>query len=71
MNTLSKESSSLICHLMAILSEAREEHRATAAKLIAKKRLCCSFFLFGPLELRLTGGEGVKEFLQRPCLRTS
>ena len=39
---------------------------------IANERLCCPFFRFtlevapaqGPLWLRLTGGEGVKEFLQ-------
>ena len=47
MNALSSESSSLACHLMAIPSEAREEHGATAAKFIEKERLCCPFFHFG------------------------
>ena len=47
MNTLSNESSSLACHLMAILSEAREEHGMTAAKFIENERLCCPFFHFG------------------------
>ena len=39
MNALPNESSSLACHLMAILSEAREEHRTTAAKFIENERL--------------------------------
>lgn len=42
------------------------------AQFIANERLCCPFFSFalevtpahGPLWLRITGGEGVKEFLQ-------
>lgn len=42
------------------------------AKFIENERLCCPFFSFGlevepnsgPLWLRLTGGEGVKEILQ-------
>ena len=42
------------------------------AKFIENERLCCPFFSFGlevepnsgPLWLRLTGGEGVKEMLQ-------
>lgn len=42
------------------------------AKYIENDRLCCPFFNFGvevepnngPLWLRLTGGEGVKEILQ-------
>ncbi|HEY9710052.1 MAG TPA: hypothetical protein V6D48_17730, partial [Oculatellaceae cyanobacterium] len=42
------------------------------AKFIENERLCCPFFRFGldvepnsgPLWLRLTGGEGVKEILQ-------
>ena len=42
------------------------------AKFIENEQLCCSFFHFaveveshnGPLWLRLTGGEGVKELLQ-------
>ena len=42
------------------------------AKFIENERLCCPFFNFGlevepnsgPLWLRLTGGEGVKEILQ-------
>ncbi|MEO5888387.1 MAG: hypothetical protein ABIQ77_12070 [Anaerolineales bacterium] len=44
----------------------------TIAKFIENERLCCPFFNFGlevepnsgPLWLRLTGGEGVKEILQ-------
>ena len=44
----------------------------TVAEFITFERLCCRFFNFvlevepedGPLWLRLTGGEGVKEFLQ-------
>ena len=72
MNALPNESSSLACHLMAILSEAREEHGTTAAKFIENERLCCPFFHFGLkvepngglLWLRLAGGEGVKEILQ-------
>lgn len=43
-----------------------------AAELIANERLCCPFFGFalelepdgGPLWLKLTGGEGVKQFIQ-------
>jgi hypothetical protein len=35
MNTLSNESSSQACHLMAILSETREEHGATAPQIFA------------------------------------
>ena len=35
MNTLSNESSSLACHLMAILSETREGHRTTAPQIFA------------------------------------
>jgi hypothetical protein len=42
------------------------------AKFIANERLCCPFFSFvlevtpqhGPLWLRLTGGDGVKELLR-------
>src|SRR5437867_9889441 len=42
------------------------------AAFIANERLCCPFLCFtlevtpaqGPLWLRLTGGEGVKEFIQ-------
>jgi len=50
-----------------------EEGRFMAiAKFIENERLCCPFFNFGvevepnsgPLWLRLTGGEGVKEILQ-------
>lgn len=44
MSTPSNESSSLACHLMTILSEAREEHGTTAVKLIEKERLGCPFF---------------------------
>jgi hypothetical protein len=41
-------------------------------QFIANERLCCPFFTFvlevtpahGPLWLRITGGEGVKEFMQ-------
>jgi hypothetical protein len=44
----------------------------TIAKFIENERLCCPFFNFGlevvsnrgPLWLRLTGGDGVKEILQ-------
>jgi hypothetical protein len=44
----------------------------TVAEFITLERLCCRFFNFvlevkpegGPLWLRLTGGEGVKELLQ-------
>jgi len=46
------------------------------AKFIENERLCCPFFNFGlevepnsgPLWLRLTGGEGVKEILQTTLL---
>ena len=72
MNALPNESSSLACHLMAILSEAREEHGTTAATFIENEWLCCPFFHVGLkvepsgglLWLRLAGGEGVKEILQ-------
>lgn len=52
---------------------ANEPSRFMAiAKFIENERLCCPFFNFGleiepnsgPLWLRLTGGEGVKEILQ-------
>lgn len=47
-----------------------------AAEFIANERLCCPFFGFtlelepegGPLWLKLTGGEGVKQFLQAEIL---
>lgn len=50
-----------------------------AAEFIANERLCCPFFGFGlelepergPLWLKLTGGTGVKEFLQREFVKTS
>ena len=43
-----------------------------AAAFIANERLCCPFFTFalevepegGPLWLRLTGGDGIKQFIQ-------
>ena len=46
------------------------------AKFIENERLCCAFFNFGleieanngPLWLRLTGGEGVKEILKTTLL---
>jgi len=46
------------------------------AAFIANERLCCPFFTFAlevpaaqrPLWLRITGGEGVKEFLQAALL---
>jgi hypothetical protein len=45
---------------------------AQVIQFIANERLCCPFFTFtlevapanGPLWLRITGGAGVKEFLQ-------
>ncbi len=45
---------------------------ASLAEFIASERLCCPFFTFavelspgqGPLWLRLTGPEGVKDFIQ-------
>lgn len=48
------------------------------AKFIENERLCCPFFNFeleieansGPLWLRLTGGEGVKEILRTTLLET-
>lgn len=52
---------------------ANEPGRIMAiAKFIENERLCCSFFHFGldiepnngPIWLKLTGGEGVKEILQ-------
>lgn len=48
------------------------------AKFIENERLCCPFFHFGleiepsagPIWLRLTGGEGVKEILQTTLFET-
>ena len=48
------------------------------AEFISLERLCCPFFKFelavdggdSPAWLRLTGGEGVKEFLQTAFIRT-
>ena len=48
------------------------EQYAQVAQFIANERLCCPFFTFvlevtprnGPIWLRITGGERVKDFLQ-------
>jgi hypothetical protein len=50
----------------------RADQYALLAAFIGNERLCCPFFRFtlevtsaqGPLWLRITGGEGVKEFMQ-------
>ncbi len=50
----------------------------TLAEFISLERLCCPFFSFaleleadgGPVWLRLTGREGVKDFLQAAFVRT-
>ena len=50
----------------------RADQYPLLAAFIANERLCCPFFCFtlevtpaqGPLWLRLTGGEGVKEFIE-------
>lgn len=50
----------------------RADQFERVAQFIASERLCCPFFSFtlevapaqGPIWLRITGGEGVKEFLQ-------
>ena len=51
----------------------RADQYERVAQFIANERLCCPFFTFvlevtpaqGPLWLRVTGSEGVKDFLQR------
>jgi hypothetical protein len=48
-----------------------EEYNAVA-EFVSRERLCCPFLTFtlelapecGPLTLRLTGGEGVKDFIR-------
>lgn len=50
-----------------------------AAEFVTLERLCCPFFGFtlevepkgGSLWLKLTGGEGVKEFIQSEFIKTS
>jgi hypothetical protein len=50
----------------------RADQYSQLSAFIANERLCCPFFRFtlevtpaqGPLWLRLTGGDGVKEFIQ-------
>jgi len=50
----------------------RAEEYPQLVQFVANERLCCPFFRFtlevaparGPIWLRITGGEGVKEFLQ-------
>lgn len=52
--------------------QSEAEQILTLAEFITLERRCCSFFTFrleiqsgnGPLWLRLTGGQGVKEFLR-------
>lgn len=56
---------------------AEPSHLLTLAEFISLERLCCPFFAFaleleadgGPLWLRLTGREGVKDFLQAAFVR--
>jgi hypothetical protein len=48
-----------------------------AAEFVAYERLCCPFFNFvlevtpqaGPMWLRLTGGEGVQDFIEKEFLK--
>jgi hypothetical protein len=55
----------------------RADQYPLVTAFIANERLCCPFFRFmlevtpaqGPLWLRLTGGHGVKEFIQAEFLK--